>query len=73
MILIKVDKEFKPKRDKRGLCVPCKPGEKGLMVGVIGTKPANQFNGYANDKSSSEKKIIENLFKEGQRAFNSGK
>ena len=72
MILIKVDNEANPIRDSNGFCIACKPDEKGLMVGVIGPRPANQFNGYVNNKSASDKKIIDNLFKEGQKAFNSG-
>jgi solute carrier family 27 fatty acid transporter 1/4 len=73
MILIKIDSEFNPIKDKNGFCIACKPGEKGLMVGVIGPNPLNQFNGYANNKAATGKKIIENLFKKGQQAFNSGK
>jgi solute carrier family 27 fatty acid transporter 1/4 len=73
MFVIKVDDETNPIRDKNGFCITCKPGEKGLVVGIIGNKPLNQYNGYANNKSASEKKVIENLFKKGQTAFNSGK
>jgi solute carrier family 27 fatty acid transporter 1/4 len=73
MFLIKVDDQEAPIKDKNGFCIPCKAGEKGVVVGVIGPKPLNQFNGYANNKAASDKKIIENLFKQGQRAFNSGK
>ena len=73
IFLIRVDNEANPIKDKNGFCIPCKAGEKGLVVGLIGHKPINQYNGYANNKSASDKKIIENLFKEGQKAFNSGK
>ena len=31
------------------------------------------YNGYANQKEASEKKIIRNLFKPNQNAFNTGK
>ena len=30
------------------------------------------YNGYANQKEASEKKIIRNLFKPNQNAFNTG-
>ena len=71
--MIKIDSEANPIIDKNGFCIPCKPYEKGLLVGVIGSKPISQYNGYANSKSESEKKIIQKLFKNGQRAFNTGK
>jgi solute carrier family 27 fatty acid transporter 1/4 len=73
IFLIKVDEKGNPIKDKNDFCIPCKGGEKGVIVGVIGEKTLNQFNGYANNKDASDKKIIENLFKKGQRAFNSGK
>ena len=73
MFIIQVDKDSNPIRDSNGFCIPCKAGEKGIMVGAIGTKVSNQYSGYATDKSSgSNNKIIENLFKTGQSAFNSG-
>jgi solute carrier family 27 fatty acid transporter 1/4 len=38
MVIIKIDDEMKPIRDKNGLCIECKPGEKGLCVGIIGNR-----------------------------------
>jgi acyl-CoA synthetase (AMP-forming)/AMP-acid ligase II len=70
--LIKVDEEMKPIRDRKGFCIACKAGEKGLLVGVIGNRPKTAYNGYANSSNESNKKIIENLFKPNQRAFNTG-
>uniref|UniRef100_A0A673KX21 Long-chain-fatty-acid--CoA ligase n=1 Tax=Sinocyclocheilus rhinocerous TaxID=307959 RepID=A0A673KX21_9TELE len=36
-------------RDSRGLCVPCKPGEPGIIVGRINPHdPLRRFDGYAN-------------------------
>ena len=61
-----------PIRNSKGLCVACEPGEKGLAVGLLGDKPTVEYSGYANNKSASEKKIIDNVFKKGQKAFNSG-
>lgn len=61
-----------PIRDKNGFCIECKPGEKGLCIGIIGNRPNQAYSGYANNKQASNKKIIENVFKRGQNAFNSG-
>ena len=61
-----------PIRNSKGFCIECKPGEKGLLVGFIGNKPTNAYNGYANNDKASKSKIIEDVLKPGQRAFNSG-
>ena len=48
-------------------------GEPGVFVGKINpSKAVNDFSGYA-DKKESEKKIIHDVFKKGDRVFNSGK
>ncbi|KAK0076722.1 hypothetical protein PV325_004958 [Microctonus aethiopoides] len=66
------DETGEPIRNKDGLCILCKPGETGIFVGKINPKKAvNDFSGYAN-KEESEKKIIYNVFKKGDRVFNSG-
>ncbi len=70
--IIKIDQDSNPIRDSNGFCVQCKPGEKGVIVGVIATNTKEAYNGYANNKEASEKKIIKNLFKENQNAFNTG-
>ena len=70
--LIRIDDEMNPIRTKKGFCIPCKPGEPGLLIGLIGNRAKTAYNGYANNSSASNKKIIENVFKKGQRAFNSG-
>jgi solute carrier family 27 fatty acid transporter 1/4 len=72
VVLIKIDANMNPIRDKNGFCISCSPGEKGLLIGLIGSSPLSQFNGYANDANASSKKIVENVFKSGQKAFNSG-
>ena len=61
-----------PIRDKNGFCIRCDLNEKGLLVGLIGNATTNEYNGYANNNDATSKKIIENLFKKGQKAFNSG-
>ena len=70
--LIKVDHEAQTLRDKDGYCIKCKPGEPGVLIGIIGSSPEKAFHGYANNDDASKKKIIENVFKNGQRAFFSG-
>lgn len=72
--IIKIDNDtFEPYQDKNGFCVPCDPGEKGLLVGLIDpTKTRQQYNGYANQTEATNKKIIKNLFSKGQTGFNTG-
>ncbi|EFN85194.1 Long-chain fatty acid transport protein 1 [Harpegnathos saltator] len=71
--LLRIDDETgEPLRGSDGFCIPCKPGEPGVFVGKINPKKAiNDFSGYA-DKKASEQKIIHNVFKKGDRVFNSG-
>ncbi len=35
--LIKIDDNMVPIRDNNGFCIECKRGEKGLLIGMIGT------------------------------------
>jgi solute carrier family 27 fatty acid transporter 1/4 len=70
--IIKIDQDMNPIRDSNGFCIRCAPNEKGLMIGILGKSINEQFNGYANQNEQSQKKVIENVFKNGQRAFNSG-
>ncbi|CAF0850315.1 unnamed protein product [Brachionus calyciflorus] len=72
VFVIKIDDDMNPIRDENGFCIPCKPYEKGLLIGMIGKSIKTAYNGYANNSQASSKKIIENVFKKGQRAFNSG-
>jgi solute carrier family 27 fatty acid transporter 1/4 len=71
--LLKVNEETgEILRGPDGFCIPCKPGEPGIFVGKINPKKAiNDFSGYA-DKKASEKKVIHDVFKKGDRVFNSG-
>ncbi|XP_066427582.1 long-chain fatty acid transport protein 5 [Molothrus aeneus] len=59
-----------PVRDHRGLCVPTKPGETGLLVVKI-TKTA-PFHGYAGDEQKTQKKILRDVLAKGDAFFNSG-
>ncbi|XP_067877322.1 long-chain fatty acid transport protein 1-like isoform X2 [Heterodontus francisci] len=59
-------------RDPSGLCIPCKPGEPGQLVGHINQQdPLRRFDGYANE-SATTKKIAYNVFKKGDSAYLSG-
>ncbi|XP_039571655.1 very long-chain acyl-CoA synthetase-like [Passer montanus] len=59
-----------PVRDERGLCIPTKPGETGLLVMKI-TKNT-PFHGYAGDSQKTEKKILRDVLAKGDAFFNSG-
>ncbi|KAL7824484.1 hypothetical protein AOLI_G00328860 [Acnodon oligacanthus] len=71
--LLKVDEEtMELVRDSRGLCMPCKPGEPGVLVGRINQQdPLRRFDGYANQEATN-KKIVHNVFKKGDSAYLSG-
>lgn len=71
--LIRVSEETgEPMRGPDGLCIRCKPGEPGIFVGKINPKRVlNDFSGYA-DRKASEQKILRDVFKPGDRVFNSG-
>uniref|UniRef100_A0A9J8AJE6 Very long-chain fatty acid transport protein n=1 Tax=Cyprinus carpio carpio TaxID=630221 RepID=A0A9J8AJE6_CYPCA len=59
-------------RDSQGLCVPCKPGEPGIIVGRINPHdPLRRFDGYANQEATN-KKISHNVFKKGDSVYVSG-
>ncbi|XP_019630953.1 PREDICTED: long-chain fatty acid transport protein 3-like isoform X1 [Branchiostoma belcheri] len=68
---VKVDPETsEPIRDQNGRCIPVKPGEPGLLLGPV--TDATPFVGYQGDKRMTEKKILRNVFKEGDIFFNTG-
>uniref|UniRef100_A0A3B3BHD0 long-chain-fatty-acid--CoA ligase n=1 Tax=Oryzias melastigma TaxID=30732 RepID=A0A3B3BHD0_ORYME len=71
--LVRVNEEtMELLRDSRGLCVPCRPGEPGLLVGRIDQKdPLRRFDGYAN-QDATKKKIAHNVFKKNDCAYISG-
>uniref|UniRef100_A0AAY4BPV5 long-chain-fatty-acid--CoA ligase n=1 Tax=Denticeps clupeoides TaxID=299321 RepID=A0AAY4BPV5_9TELE len=71
--LLKVNEEtMELVRDSRGLCVPCRQGEPGLLVGRINQQdPLRRFDGYAN-KDATNKKIAHDVFKKGDSAYLSG-
>lgn len=59
-------------RDAQGLCVPCQPGEPGMLMGRINlSDPLRRFDGYA-DRDATDRKIAHNVFKMGDSAYISG-
>uniref|UniRef100_A0A672ZV76 Very long-chain fatty acid transport protein n=1 Tax=Sphaeramia orbicularis TaxID=375764 RepID=A0A672ZV76_9TELE len=71
--LVRVDEDtMELVRNSRGLCVPCRPGEPGLLVGRINQQdPLRRFDGYAN-QDATRKKIAHNVFKKNDSAYLSG-
>ena len=60
-----------PLRGPDGLAIECQPGEPGEMVGRIDKgHPVRDFHGYS-DKSSTNKKIMTDVFKKGDLYFRS--
>jgi fatty-acyl-CoA synthase len=56
-------------RDAAGHCIRCEPGEAGEAVGKL--TEALRFEGYSS-KEATEKKILRNVFKEGDAYFRTG-
>uniref|UniRef100_A0A673B527 long-chain-fatty-acid--CoA ligase n=1 Tax=Sphaeramia orbicularis TaxID=375764 RepID=A0A673B527_9TELE len=71
--LVKVDEEtMELIRGPDGVCIPCKPGEPGQLVGrIIQNDPLRRFDGYVNQAATS-KKISHSVFKKGDSAYLSG-
>lgn len=71
--LVKVNEEtMELVRDKQGLCVSCRPGEPGLLVGRINQQdPLRRFDGYASQEAT-RKKIAYNVFRKNDSAYLSG-
>lgn len=62
-----------PIRDnKTGFCTICGPNEPGLVLGEINDKRADKrFDGYT-DLSATQKKVIRDVFRKGDKYFNTG-
>ncbi|OCT65387.1 long-chain fatty acid transport protein 4 [Xenopus laevis] len=71
--LMKVNEEtMELIRDAQGLCIPCKPGEPGQLVGrIIQSDPLRRFDGYVNE-GATNKKIASDVFKCGDMAYLTG-
>jgi len=70
--LVRFDLEKEePIRGSDGFCRECKPGEIGEAIGSIGTDVRSAYVGYA-DKKASEKKVLRDVFKKGDKWFRTG-
>ena len=70
--LVRFDMEKEePVRGPDGFCQECEPGEIGEAIGLIGTDVRSSYAGYA-DKTASEKKVLRDVFKKGDRWFRTG-
>jgi fatty-acyl-CoA synthase len=68
IIKFDIEKE-EPLRDENGFCIPCENNEIGEAIGKIAMH--GTFEGYV-DKVASKKKILTNVFEEGDQYFRSG-
>jgi len=58
-------------RGTDGLCIHCKAGEKGELLGLIDGGILREFPGYT-DKTATEKKVARDVIKKGDSWFRSG-
>ncbi|KFQ23446.1 Long-chain fatty acid transport protein 6, partial [Mesitornis unicolor] len=69
--LIKYDfQKDEPVRNSHGWCEKVKKGEPGLLISKVNAK--NPFFGYAGNKRHTEKKLLCEVFKNGDLYFNTG-
>lgn len=69
-VLVRCDPESgEIQRNRRGLCDEVEVGEKGILL--VNINPLFSFEGYL-DKGATEKKILTDVFRKGDRYFNSG-
>jgi acyl-CoA synthetase (AMP-forming)/AMP-acid ligase II len=60
-------------RDSAGFCIECQPGESGELLGFIkDDDPIAQFSGYHGNNAATQKKIISDAFKKGDKYFRTG-
>ncbi len=72
--LIKFDIETgEPIRNEEGFCIRCSANEVGEAIGKIldGSSPGSRFEGYT-DKEASDRKILRNVFVNGDAWFRTG-
>jgi len=69
--LVKYDlSQEAPVRSSKGHCIKVEPGETGLLVAPI--KRGLEYDGYKGSKEMTSKKVLENVFKNGDKYYNSG-
>ena len=75
MALVKFDIETgEPIRNEEGFCIRCSANEVGEAIGKIldgGSSPGSRFEGYT-DKEASDRKILRNVFMNGDAWFRTG-
>ncbi|NXV55772.1 S27A4 protein, partial [Molothrus ater] len=71
--LVKVDEDtMELIRGPDGICISCKPGEPGQLVGrIVRSNPLQHFDGYLN-QSATNKKIARDVFTKGDVAYLTG-
>ncbi|KAJ7414187.1 Long-chain fatty acid transport protein 4 [Willisornis vidua] len=71
--LVKVDEDtMELIRGPDGVCISCKPGEPGQLVGrIVRSNPLQHFDGYLN-QSATNKKIARDVFAKGDAAYLTG-
>ncbi|XP_034256250.1 long-chain fatty acid transport protein 4-like [Thrips palmi] len=72
--LVRVDEDSGEliRDDVSGLCLRCKPGEPGMIVGRIQDRfKTTEFRGYL-DRKATDKKVGRDVFSQGDRYFLSG-
>ena len=69
---VKFDVEAEtPIRNKDGFCIKCDANEVGEVLGEIKGTGRSSFEGY-EDKAATEKKILTDVFKKGDKWFRTG-
>ena len=69
--IIELDDDGEPVRLPNGMCKLVRVGDTGEAIGVIGSTVKHDFTGYA-DKAATQKKILTDVFKKGDRWFRTG-
>ena len=74
-VFAKFDPEtMQPIRDETTkLCIQSQREERGLLLGMIRTDLIHAFDGYVNNSSETNHKIVKNVCHIGDRAFNTGR
>ena len=60
-----------PIRGSDGHCIECAPGEVGEAIAKIADTGRGGYSGYA-DRKASQRKVLENVFDDGDRYFRTG-
>ncbi|KAM4528056.1 long-chain fatty acid transport protein 6 [Odontesthes bonariensis] len=69
--LLRYDPEtIEPVRTNSGRCIQAQTGEVGILITPL--TAMNQFLGYVGNKEQSEKKLLRDVFKDGDVYFNTG-